>query len=88
MSDGYASSEKTVSLNVIGKPIVSISPRTSTVTLGDTVNITCTTDQSYSDYAYIEWYKNGDILLEKNGKTFTQTLLSTGNFCLFHQYDL
>ncbi|XP_052088676.1 adhesion G protein-coupled receptor L3-like [Mytilus californianus] len=68
VSDGFIISEKTLSLNIIGKPIVSISPRTSTVTLGDTVNIYCTVVQSYSVLTSILWYKNGDTFNPNKGE--------------------
>lgn len=68
VSDGFVNSEKTMSLNVIGKPIVSISPRTSTVTFGDRVTITCTLVQSYSVLTSILWYKNGDLFTGIKGE--------------------
>ena len=68
VSDGYISSDKKISLNIIGKPIVSISPRTSTVTQGDTVNIYCNVVQSFSVLTSILWYKNGDTFNPNKGK--------------------
>ncbi|XP_076077316.1 hemicentin-1-like [Mytilus galloprovincialis] len=68
VSDGYISSDKTLSLNIIGKPIVSVSPRTSTVSQGDTVNIYCNVVQSFSVLTSILWYKNGDTFNPNKGE--------------------
>ena len=54
--------EKRINFNVIGKPVVSISPLTSKVFNGENVNIECTVVKSYSVATSIVWYKDGRII--------------------------
>ncbi|CAG2228318.1 DSCAM [Mytilus edulis] len=74
VGDGYVYSEETLTLNVIGKPTVDISPRTLTAILGDIVNISCTVVYSFSVTTSILWYKNGNIFNGNRGKKRTNEL--------------
>ncbi|XP_052089257.1 uncharacterized protein LOC127725998 [Mytilus californianus] len=60
ISDGKLQSDWTIDVAVIGKPIVSISPMTTTVHQGDSFNIVCQVVETYGTPSSITWHKNGE----------------------------
>lgn len=60
ISDGRLQSDWTIDVAVIGKPIVTISPMTTTVHQGDSININCQVVETYGTPSSITWHKNGE----------------------------
>ncbi|CAG2255062.1 unnamed protein product [Mytilus edulis] len=60
ISDGRLQSDWTIDVAVIGKPIVTISPMTTTVHQGDSINIVCQVVETYGTPSSITWHKNGE----------------------------
>jgi len=67
LTDEFLHAEGQITVNVIGKPVVTITPMTVTVNQGDTVTIQCTVVKSYSDAINITWYKNGVVYKSHKG---------------------
>ena len=76
LSNRSVVAEKTININVIGKPVVLISPLTSTVFNGENLNIECTVVKSYSVATSIVWYKDGRIINSSVSEAKTTDTLS------------
>lgn len=61
-------SEWTIDVNVIGKPVVAISPMTTTVNEGNSVIVECKVVNFSPNVAtWILWYKNGVVFSGDQG---------------------
>lgn len=70
ISDGKLQSDWTIDVAVIGKPIVTISPMTTTVHQGDSLNIFCQVVETYGTPSSITWHKNGESFNGGPGNVF------------------
>ena len=69
VSDGYKHSAKSIDVQVIGKPVVFISPPTKVVNQGESVTIECRITSVHSVMTSIIWYKDGLIFSGSQGKS-------------------
>lgn len=69
LSDQTLQSEWTINVNVIGKPVVAMSPITTTVDQGDSVTVECKVVNFYPNVdTNISWYKHGAVFSGDQGK--------------------
>ncbi|XP_063405028.1 uncharacterized protein LOC134688340 [Mytilus trossulus] len=59
VTDGYLQSSRSIQMQVLGKPTVSIFPLTAVVKQGETTTVQCTVTSNPTEVRDIQWYKNG-----------------------------
>jgi len=78
--------ERTMNINVIGKPVVSISPLTTTVFKGENLTIECTVVQSYSVATSIIWYRDGLIINSSGSSLISKYKMHLADLQMFFFY--
>ena len=66
-AEEQSSSSKTINMEVLSQPIVSLTPRSLTANSGDTVTVTCTLTGPLDLPAEFVWYRNDSLLESKEG---------------------
>ncbi|CAC5386735.1 unnamed protein product [Mytilus coruscus] len=59
VTDGNLQSSRSIKIQLLGKPTVSIFPLTAAVKQGETITVQCTITSNPTEVRYIQWYKNG-----------------------------
>ncbi|XP_052089256.1 adhesion G protein-coupled receptor B1-like [Mytilus californianus] len=59
VTDGNLQSSRSIKIQVLGKPTVSIFPLTAAVKQGETITVQCTITSNPTEVRDIQWYRNG-----------------------------